>query len=309
MHRQQHAHPALSQIGVCQQPGGIGKAEYLCIMRDIAAGLKARRHDEMRLVPIQPCKIRDPCLVIPRRRPENLMAQGHGGGKQGVIRCQIILGQRLQRLTCGGRDCGENSQQGMRMAQTVARDKIGIVEIVAGIKPHPRRQTRAKGLLMCPVQQRDFDAIHLAGVFRNQRQHKIRCARNVVAAPISRQCRVEHIAQPMQHHRVRRAVNQVAVDAGIGRLRRADCGERAAGHQDQLPARRLDRLRLRLIRGDDRIGVAQIRQWHMIGPGTAGDTRAHRMGFGGKQRALDQVQRRCPVKPHAALCCVHSLGK
>jgi hypothetical protein len=80
-----------------------------------------------------------------------------------------------------------------------------------------------------------------------------------------------------------------------------------AGHQDDLPAGCLDRLHLLGIGGDDRVGVRQIGLRLVVGPGPAGDARFQRVRAGGLHGALDQLQRRGPVDPHAALRGVHGL--
>ena len=140
------------------------------------------------------------------------------------------------------------------MVAAIACDQVGIVEIIAGIKPDPGGQAGAECRLMPLIQQGYLDAIDLAGVFADQPQHEIRGAGDIGAAPIACQRRVEHIPQPMQDHRVARPVDQAAVNAGIDRLIRAHRGKGAAGHQDQLATHSLDRLGLMLIGGQNRIG-------------------------------------------------------
>jgi hypothetical protein len=65
--QQQRAYPGDRQIRIGQQPCGIGQAEHLGIVTDIAAGLKARRQNEMRLMAIQPRQIRNSGFVKPGR--------------------------------------------------------------------------------------------------------------------------------------------------------------------------------------------------------------------------------------------------
>ena len=98
MQRQQQLHPRLGQVGLCQQPRLIGQTEQGGIMGDVAAGLKAARHDEMALMTVEPCQVCDPCLVEPGRAAKDFARQRHRGGQQGVIARHIPLGQRLQRL-------------------------------------------------------------------------------------------------------------------------------------------------------------------------------------------------------------------
>ena len=83
--------------------------------------------------------------------------------------------------------------------------------------------------------------------------------------------------------------------------------QRAARHQDDAAAQRLDRLDLLLIGADHVVDGDAGVGGEMIGAGAAGDQRA-RPVLGGVERAADQLQRGRPVDAHAALRGVHRLG-
>ena len=91
--------------------------------------------------------------------------------------------------------------------------------------------------------------------------------RDVRRAPIAGELRIEHVAEPVDDHRLARLGEQAVVDLEIvvGRARHAH--ERAARHQDDRRARRLDRLELLLVGAD-----------HVI------DAPAPRRGRGGRCR-------------------------
>ena len=69
----------------------------------------------------------------------------------------------------------------------------------------------------------------------------------VGVAPVAGERRVEHLAEPVEDHRLARLAQDAVVDAHVvvGRLRGG--GERAARHQDDAAAQRLDRLDLLLV--------------------------------------------------------------
>jgi acyl-CoA reductase-like NAD-dependent aldehyde dehydrogenase len=49
------------------------------------------------------------------------------------------------------------------LAEAVAGDQLGVVEVVAGVHAHARGQAPAHGDFLVLVQQRDLDAVDLAG--------------------------------------------------------------------------------------------------------------------------------------------------
>ena len=159
------------------------------------------------------------------------------------------------------------------MPRAVPGNQGRIIEIVPGIKPDPRGQAGAEIFFMRLIQQRNLDSVHLRRVIGNDPQHQIRGDGDIARTPIARQGRIKHLPKPMQHHRSRRLVQKPPVNPRVHFRSSAHRGEGTAGHQDQLPARRLDRRHLRLIGGDDAGLVPQSVQRDMIRPRPAGDSR------------------------------------
>ena len=214
--RKKRAHPPCSEVGLGQQARLVGQPEHLGIMRDLAARLEPGGHDEMALPAVEPGKEGNAGLVEPGRRLEDFAAERNGRGKQRPVSFDVAQRQRLQRLRCGGGNRGEDAEQRMGMAVAIALDQRRIVEIIAGIEPHAFRQAGAEAYLVRLVQQRNLDAIHLGRVFGDQCQHEFRGLADIVRSPIAGERRIEHVAQPVQDHRLLRLVDEPAIDGAIG---------------------------------------------------------------------------------------------
>ena len=128
----------------------------------------------------------------------------------------------------------------------------------------------------------------------------------IAGAPISRQRRIEHVAEPMDDHGLADLRENAIIDFGVvvgiaSKLRQ--CARR---HQDDAAADFLDCRDLLLIGADHIVDALRVFDRQMIGAGAgkyqcvARLRRAH--------RARDQFQRGRPVQPHAALRGVHRLG-
>jgi hypothetical protein len=141
-------------------------------MGDVAAGLKARGHDEMALVAVQPGQKGDAGLVEPGGCAKDLARQGDGRGQQAVIGGVVAQGQRLQRLAAAGAMAAKMPRRRGNECP-VAFDQRRIVEIVAGIKPDASGQAGAERLFMGLIQQGNLDAVHLGRVFRDELQDEI----------------------------------------------------------------------------------------------------------------------------------------
>ena len=126
----------------------------------------------------------------------------------------------------------------------------------------------------------------------------------VGGTPIAFERRIEHLAEPVDDHRLLHLGEHAVVNTGVivGPFGRR--GERPARHQDDAPARGLHRLDLFLIGADDIVDRDIAAGGEMIGAGAAGDHRAGpALGLG--DRAGDQLPRFRPAEPHAALGGVH----
>ncbi len=130
---------------------------------------------------------------------------------------------------------------------------------------------------------------------------------HIRAAPVAGQRRIEHVAQPMQDHRLARlAQDPVVHPLVIGGAAR-NARERPARHHDELAAELLDRCHLLLVAGDDLVDGLDVLDHQMIGAAARCDQGARQVARR-VERAADQLQRGRPVQAHAALRRVHGLG-
>ena len=70
--RKQLPHPRTSVRGVAKQSSPIGKPESLREMQDVSRALLSTHHDEVILMPIEPCKEHDTGLVEARGRAKDV---------------------------------------------------------------------------------------------------------------------------------------------------------------------------------------------------------------------------------------------
>ena len=89
------------------------------------------------------------------------------------------------------------SDRRCRVPLAVAGDQLRVVEVVAGIHAHPRRQPGAEQGLLVLVQQRELDAVDLAYVRGNHVNADIHRRHGVAVAEITFERRIEHLAEPM----------------------------------------------------------------------------------------------------------------
>ncbi|CAG9205117.1 hypothetical protein BCAR13_1560013 [Paraburkholderia caribensis] len=278
-----------------------------------ASALLSAHHSEVRLMTIDPRHEDHARLVESRGRPENVPRQCNRRLQDVVIARGVPRCQFTQRGGRGRRDSVENAEQRVALpmvfqcADTVPRDQLGIVEIVAGVHPHALGQPTTHRDFLILVEQRDLDPVDLAGVRRDDAERSIHCVVEICGAPIACQCRVEHIAQPVQHNRLPRLAQDAVVHAFVVGWRFRHAGKRAARHDDQGPAQRLDRFHLFFVRANHVVDVARVFRRQVVRAASGCDQRARRV-FGRIQRTPDQFQRGCPVQAHAALGSVHRFG-
>ena len=158
---------------------------------------------------------------------------------------------RRERGRRGRRDHVEDAEQRVREALLVAVDQLGVVEVVAGIGAHPLRQSAAQADFLVLVEQRQLDAVHLRRVVADDVDADVHRREVVDVAPVAFQRRVEHLAEPVNDHRLPYLREDAVIHPGVivGRLRRDD--ERARGHQHDAAAHGLDRRNLLLVGADD----------------------------------------------------------
>ena len=238
-------------IRIGQQPRGIGQPEQLGKMLDAAGGLLAADHGEVGLVAVQPGHEDHAGLVEAGRRLEDMPAQRHGRRQDGVEAGQVVRGQRRQRPAHRRRDRIEDAEQRVGMALRVAGDQFRVVEVVAGVHAHAARQAPAHGDLLLLVEQADLHAIHLGGAVADDGERRLHRLIVVGIAPVAVERGVEHLAQPVDDHRLLHLAQDAGIDAFVIRRAARRLGQRARGHQDDAAAHPLDRRALFLVGADD----------------------------------------------------------
>ena len=165
LHRQQRAHPRAARSGSRSSPAASASRNSSARCMDAARALLSADHGEMRLVAVQPGHEHHAGLVEARRRLEDMPAQRHRRRQDGVEAAQVAARQRGQRRrpppARWDRRC-----RAARRSSPAASPAIssGVVEVVAGVHAHARRQPAAHGDLLLLVEQRDLDAVHLGGI-------------------------------------------------------------------------------------------------------------------------------------------------
>ena len=192
-------------------------------------------------------------------------------------------------------------------ALAVAGDQLGVVEVVAGVHAHAGGQAPAHGDFLVLVEQRDLDAVDLVRVRVDDPERGVHGLFDIAAAPVTRQRRVEHLAQPVQHHRLFRLAEDAVVDTFV--ISRAFCnpGQCAAGHDDQFAAELFNRRHLFFVAGNHLVHGRHVLQHQVVGAATGSDEGARHV-LRGFQRTADQFERSRPVQTHAALRGVHGLS-
>ena len=126
----------------------------------------------------------------------------------------------------------------------------------------------------------------------------------VRVAPIAGERRIEHLAEPVDDHRLLHLPEDAIVDLGVvvGRARRLH--QRAARHQHDAAAELLDRRALLLVGADHVVDGHACGRLEMVGAGARAEQRAGKI-LRGVDAAADQFERFRPVHAHAALRGVH----
>ena len=190
----------------------------------------------------------------------------------------------------------------VRGADAVAGDQLRVVEVVAGVHAHAFGQAAAHRDLLVLVEQRDLDAVDLARIRGDDAERRFHRAVEIVAAPVAGQRRIEHVAEPVQDHRLLRLGEDAVVDALVVGRAGGDARERAARHHDQLAAERLDRFHLRLVGADHVVDARGGVGGEVIGAAARGDAarpggRVRRRASGGSARARSASRGPCRAAP------------
>src|SRR6266851_4845765 len=135
------------------------------------------------------------------RSLEDVTRERHGWRQDLRIALDVSGIQGLQRSSSGGSDRIEDSQERMAIPLFVAKNEIGIVEVVARIHAHTWRQAPAHGNLTTGIEQGDLDALDFRGMALYQAQADLHRGIQVVRAPVAGKLGVEHLAEPVEDHR------------------------------------------------------------------------------------------------------------
>ncbi len=228
---------------------------------------------------IEPGQEHDACLVVPRGRAKNLARQRHRGIQQFPEASAAALGQFGQRHGRHRGDGVEDAQQAVGVAaltgcRPIAGHEFGVVEIVTRVHLHARRQPAAQRPLPLRIEQRYLDAFDLGRLRCDQRGDGIKGLHQVRTAPVAAQRRVEHLAEPVQHHGLVGRVQQPVIELQIVLRAARGLDQGAAGHEDHGAAFGLHHVHL-LAEGQRRLPIDGRRAI----PGMRGGQRVdHHMG-------------------------------
>ncbi len=267
---------------------------------------------------VEPTHAHHAGLVVARRRAEDVARQRHSRREDFVEGPAIVFRQRHQRRRGGRRDGVENPQQRIRMTLGVAFDQLGIVEVVAGVHPHSRGrcggarspssgQAPAHGDFLVLVEQGNLHAVHLGRVAGNNLERDLHRLVVVRMSPVSGQRRIEHLAQPVDDHRLPDLAEDALVDLVVIVRRLGHARQRPAGHEDNAAAERFDRGDLLLVGADHVVQARGGFRGQMVGAGAACQQCAFAVAAR-LDRAANELERGVPIKAHAALRRVHGLG-
>ena len=156
------------------------------------------------------------------------------------------------------------------------------------------------------VQEGQLDPVDPGGVGMGDGQRGLERGRERTCAPVAGERGVEHLAQPMQDHRLVGFGQHTGVDGlVVGRACR-NAGQRAARHEDDPPAGLLNGGELFVVGGDDVVEGTRFRRVEVVGADAADDA----FPFGRcrrRERTFDQQTGGGPVEARAALGRVHRL--
>jgi hypothetical protein len=275
-------------------------------MQSRAGALEAAHHAEVALVAAQVGEEDDAGLVAGGRRLEQAVGEGHGGG-EALLEAGAVAGvERLERRRGRGGDCVEDAEQRIAGALAVAPDELGVVQIVARVEAHARRQSAAERPLAVRVQERRLDAVDPLGVGGDQLQHGFRGLVEVAGAPVRGEVGVELLAQPVQDHGAPCLAEYRVVDRAVVVRAPRRGGQGAARHDHGPAALALDEAQLLDVRVADRVEGGRPAGRKLVGAGPAGDLPSGRARLG--DRSADELAGGVPVEAHSALGGVHRLG-
>ena len=293
--------------GSASSPAASARRNSSAEMQGRARALLAGDHGEMILQAVEIGHEHHAGLVEAGRRLEDVARQRHRRRQDFVERRDIAAGERAERGGRGRRDGVEDAEQRVGIALRVARDQFGVVEVVAGEHADALRQAAPHGDFLVLVEQRDFDAVDLGRVRRDDVDRDLHRLHVVLVAPIAVERRIEHLAEPMDDHRLLHLIEDAGIDLGVIVRRARRLHQRAARHQDDAAAELFHRGALFFV-GADHVVDRHVRaRRQMIGAGAGADQRAGEI-LGGVEAPPDQLQRVRPVHAHAALRGVHRLG-
>src|SRR3569833_3162477 len=295
------------KIGIADQSCGVGELERLDEMQERPRALLAADHDEMLLMAVEVGEEDDAGLVELRRRFEDMPRQRHGRLEDLPVLIEIAARMGGQCRRRRRREDVEDAEQRVRESLLVAVDELGVIEIVAGVAARALRQTATETDFLVLVEQRQLDAVDLRRVVADDVDADVHRRDVIDVAPVTLERRVEHLAEPVDDHRLLHLAEDAVIDLRVvvGRLGRDD--ERSRSHQHDAAADGLDRGDLLLIGADHVVERYARCRRELIGA-DAGENGRTRNVAGSLDRAADQFERTRPVEAAAALRRIHGLG-
>ncbi len=94
-------------------------------------------------------------------------------------------------------------------------DQLRVVEVVAGVHLDRLVEAAAHVDLALLVEQRDLDAVGLGGIAVDDGDRRIHRLVEILGAPIARQRRVEHVAEPVDDHGLADLRQHTVIDLGV----------------------------------------------------------------------------------------------
>ena len=297
----------VASSGLASNPALVRQPKQFGQMQRRARALLPADHGEMILMAVEIGHEHDAGLVEPRRRLEDMARQRHRRPQHVVEAGLVSGGEPRQRVGRRRRDGIEDAEQRMGETLLVAGDQFGIIEIVAGIHLHVPVEPAAHVDLALLVEQRDLHAVDLRRIGVDDADRNVHRRIEIGRAPVIRQRRIEHVAEPVDDHGLAHLRQHAVIDLDVVVGTAADFRQRTRRHQDDPAAGLLDRRDLFLIGADHVVDGLCVLRRQMIGAGAGKHQRAAPR-LRRPHRALDQFQRGRPVQPHAALRGIHRFG-
>ena len=259
----------------------------------------------MRLVAVQIGEEHDAGFIRMCWALEDVTRQRHRGRERRVIGGLVAAVERLERRGGRGRDRVEDAEQRVAVTPLVAQNEALVIEVVPGVHAHTAREPAAQRDLALRIEQGDLDPVDLGAVLADDRETGVHRRVDIARAPIAGELRIEHVAQPVEDHGAAHLPQHGPVDARVVVRPARRARQRPARHQDHTSPQAFhvsDLFRVRALHVGQRDAIGRR---ELVGARAAHDRAVPPGGARFGERAADQLARRGPIEPHAALGGVH----